>query len=817
MQREHYLFIALLIIGIASANMAFTAITVNPFGFAADLEEGGEAEVELVFTNTGEDDVTFEISYHLVDDDEARRAGPRRDNLGDVIGGFNVENANWFGLTWDGEWMWGITYSDSRMIAVNAEGEVRARLQAQPQSCTGLTWDGEAFWTAGPNTLLTRFDRRGNTIRTINVQGNTPRGVTWDGENLWYANLSAPIYVQQVTPEGRLLRNLNIQGFNNTRLSVVWVPEHRNGHLWAHHTDGPLYQLNVEDDNPEIVQQIMLHQGGNRWGIDHDGENLWYATNDRWICFDDGIIEFHMLIPDPSEGIIPGNESIPVNILIQTEGAEAGVYNIIVEIKLSEPEERRDDPEQSLIEMSAVISVGEQTHSLAGLITDLATGEAVDGVKTDLDRYRITRFSDEDGFFEFNNLPPDEYELTFTASDYLLMTHAVDLQQEDVELNIALLHATCEPDVDELFTQLEPGGETDMDFSIANNGNGPLAYRVERRLLGEANAAPWKLRRNYAVGNLLNDDRIEGVAFDGDNFFVSGAAGQNPNAIYVVNREGERVDAFVQPGESNYGMKDLEWDGELLWGSGEQRVFGFDREGQVQIQFQGPFNPNQAIAFDPVNNILWVCATTNNIVGYDRQGQALGRVLNRRGLRIYGLAYWRDDPQGYPLYILHSPAQNELWVHKMRVDNGDTLRVRQLPVVGSPGGAFITNTFDVYSWVFMSISNIPRGDGNDRVDIYQLDARREWFTVAPEEGVIEAGDEQEFNLHLSAAGLPAVTFEGELVFLHDGVGSLTRIPVTLDVVEGRIATERRLQFARGWNLISTNLQPDNDDIRFLMR
>jgi len=29
------------------------------------------------------------------------------------------------------------------------------------------------------------------------------------------------------------------------------------------------------------------------------------------------------------------------------------------------------------------------------------------------------------------------------------------------------------------------------------------------------------------------------------------------------------LDSFPQPGHSRYGIKDLDWDGELLWGSGE--------------------------------------------------------------------------------------------------------------------------------------------------------------------------------------------------------------------------------------------------------
>ncbi|MBM3326926.1 MAG: carboxypeptidase regulatory-like domain-containing protein, partial [Calditrichaeota bacterium] len=281
---------------------------------------------------------------------------------------------------------------------------------------------------------------------------------------------------------------------------------------------------------------------------------------------------------DPAEGEIEANGELDIEVTIDPEGLEEGVHYLRAQLMIGQQQ-------QPAVDIPLLLSVEDDVGGIVGVITDAATDQPIEGAQITIDPslYVFIRYSDREGRWALPNLPPGNYPLTCEKADYQVFNVArLDIRAgEDADGSIAMLHSTCEPDVDELFTQLEPGGETDMDFTIANNGNGPLAYRVERRLLGEANAAPWELRRNYAVGNLLNDDRIEGVAFDGDNFFLSGAAGQNPNAIYVVNREGERVRQFVQPGESNYGMKDLEWDGELLWGSGEQRVFGFDREGQL--------------------------------------------------------------------------------------------------------------------------------------------------------------------------------------------------------------------------------------------
>jgi hypothetical protein len=110
------------------------------------------------------------------------------------------------------------------------------------------------------------------------------------------------------------------------------------------------------------------------------------------------------------------------------------------------------------------------------------------------------------------------------------------------------------------------------------------------------------------------------------------------------------------------------------------------------------------------------------------------------------------------------------------------------------------------------ISNAP-GNGGDRIDIWQLDVRRDWFDLTPIEGEIAAGETAEFTVHFDSNGLPPNTiFEGEFVFDHDGVGSQTIIPVSLSIEEGNVFARRRIDLHIGWNMVSTNLQPDPEDV-----
>ncbi|MDP8241351.1 MAG: carboxypeptidase-like regulatory domain-containing protein, partial [Candidatus Hatepunaea meridiana] len=487
---QRILLIGTLMIGFFCYGSIIAEVSVEPFGFAVSVEEDAEAEVELVLSNGGEDNIAFCIDYELIEDEDDNRAGPRRDDLGDHIGGFDSPGGNWFGITWDGELIWALSYAENRMIGIDMDGEIAEDLNANIQSCTGLAWDGEAFWMGSSGHELVRIDREGDRIAGFRVQGQLPRGVAWDGENLWYSNLSGELMIQQVTTEGEVLRTLDLGEINHSRLSVTWVPEHRDGHLWTHHTGGELLQLNVEEDRPEVIQRVMLHNGGNNWGIDHDGENLWYTAPGRFNRVDDGIQEFHMLTFEPEEGVIAGDDSELVNILVQSEDVEAGVYNILVTIELSEPEEDRDDLEQALIEISAIVTVGDATSNLSGVVTDASTDEVIEDVTIEMDSFIMTRFSNDEGIYGFENLPPGEYEFTFTAPDYLPTTEDVEIDEDDVELNVELLHSECTPSEDEFFMELNPDMEHVFRWEVTNGGNGPLVYSVERQLLGDANTDP---------------------------------------------------------------------------------------------------------------------------------------------------------------------------------------------------------------------------------------------------------------------------------------------------------------------------------------
>ncbi|MDP8241150.1 MAG: C25 family cysteine peptidase [Candidatus Hatepunaea meridiana] len=460
---------------------------------------------------------------------------------------------------------------------------------------------------------------------------------------------------------------------------------------------------------------------------------------------------------------------------------------------------------------------------IEGWVTDAENGQPLPEALVYTEHGFVSECDEDGRFFIQDALAEIEFSITASCPGYNDSTYidTMLIENDTLEIIFGLLHPEFDPSDVELSAYIDPDWSIDIPFNIHNTGNGPLDWSLSRLLPGGAERDPWEQRLSYFVGDTVNDSRIEGVIYIDGLFYVSGANRQGredgPNMIYVlernINDDGEEVineiNRYEQCGNSNYGFRDMAYDGELIWASGERNVYGFFLDnGEVADSIEGPFSSQQALTWDSDRDILWMSGITSQyIAGYDQQGEEIER-LARNGLRIYGLAYWHDDPDNHPLYIFNGPGDGRQVVHKINPDDGDTMFVRELRPVGggTPNGAFATNQFDVYSWVFITISN----DGaDDRIDVWQLDARRDWFRVFTGEqeereevslGRIEADEVLDFDLQLSSIDLPILqTFEAMLHFYHNAEGGETVIDVTLEVIGPMLPSEFGL------------LSPDDND------
>jgi len=398
-----------------------------------------------------------------------------------------------------------------------------------------------------------------------------------------------------------------------------------------------------------------------------------------------------------------------------------------------------------------------------------------------------TRTNDAGEYILAEAMADHTFNLTTSAHSYLdsTISDCMVNSGDTLEVNFFLLHPELILSENRIATILDSGDARDIDLNLTNSGNGPLIWTSEKCLLGDADTLLWNTRRSFPASETVGDERLQGVTFLDGHIYIAGSNDADPNMIYVLDRDGEMLNSFVQPGNSRFGFRDLESDGELLWGAGEDSIFGFTTSGEVVYRWPCPFNPSACIAWDSNTAILWVSAITSDIIGFDREGNAIIEGLSRCGMRLYGLAYYHDDPDNFRLYILNLPGAGVALIYKMDSETGDTAFVHQLELLSEQNlmtGLSITNEWDIYSWVMMNIDNIPIESGGDRVRIVQLDARKDWFDLDIESGIIPPGGVQHLTLTFDTSNLPDTLFEGELRFECSSTGIATIIGVSLRVL-----------------------------------
>ena len=435
--------------------------------------------------------------------------------------------------------------------------------------------------------------------------------------------------------------------------------------------------------------------------------------------------------------------------------------------------------------------------TLWGTVTDVADGSPIEGA-TVATKHGFVGITDSTGFWRINGaLAEISFDITAHAQGYNDSTqYDFEVAENDTfEINFELLHPEFSPSDWNLAYVLDPGHEIDLEFTVQNTGNGPMDWTVDRRLIGDANAPPWQFRRTYFVGNDVEDTRICGVIFAENEFYVSGSGDYSP-MIYRFSRNGEFIESFAQPVDSaRNGMHDMAWDGEYIWGGVLDTLYAITLDGEVVHRFETEIDPTSNVAWDPDRRVFWVSTTTSDISAFTPEGELVDSLeLSRKALRIYGLAYWQDDPDHYPLYAYHKDRVTDLpMIHKFNPVTGDTIRVAELTHEngGSPGGTYITNQFDVYSWVLLGTSNCAPVDGGDRLDIWQIDARKDWFQVdvlnneewiEAESGRLETTETADFILTFNSTDLPETTFVAELYFTHNADSGRGHILLELDVI-----------------------------------
>lgn len=428
--------------------------------------------------------------------------------------------------------------------------------------------------------------------------------------------------------------------------------------------------------------------------------------------------------------------------------------------------------------------------------------------------------TDQFGNWEISRAYATDFTVTATKVGFE-PTFRNDLHlEEDGELEV-ILHLNrpnFELGQNDLQIALNSNDSDQVTLAISNTGNAPLRWTASTTLPDSARFGLLERRFSWDVNRITGDNSIYGVAFDGDNYYLSGPNGANPNKIYVVTREGELTSSFNQFGTAAAGMRDLAWDGENLWGTSGSWLIKFSPQGDSISAIRGPAAATTCITFDSERNRIWASSVAGDLVGYDLAGNRGGSIPHGN-LRIYGLACMVDDPDGYDVYIhCNLAADARQLLYKADPATGAQTQVGVLtpPEGGTPEGAELTSLYDPYSQVLLAIANSQAGR---RLEGWQISSHTDWMSLDPTAGEIAGGDRQELTLSVRAAGFPDGLYGGEIHIIQDAINAEPNlvIPFTMDVTEGPVHSERQIDLAFGWNLVSAPITPDEQDIPTLLR
>lgn len=474
------------------------------------------------------------------------------------------------------------------------------------------------------------------------------------------------------------------------------------------------------------------------------------------------------------------------------------------------------------------------TGGIRGTVRDEATDEPIEGVWV-----RTTRGfadnTDENGDYEIVDvLIGTGYFITATAQGYNDSTDVGPegmgyevLEDSVLVIDFTMLHPQFNVNQPEFEFSMLPDSTTEAEFILTNDGNGTLWFTSRFAYVpdegGQAGGASpveergaarsirrddqdeiWEPVLLWAAGDSVLDDRLNGVVFDGTYWIVSGTKDTRfeSHFFYRFRSDGSFVDSLLQPVGGRTGIKDMEYyDGALYCVSSEQFVIKVNPETGEEIErYLTPRSLSNVtcVTIDPATGHFWASDRSNDIWELELVDGELVEVETfrpydpRDGERIarYGLAWFRDDPDDYNLYMMtnidinEDPELPDISIFKMDPTDGETQYLTSLPDLDpfdrGRSGISITPKWNNLVWVLATV--LDNAEIGDRVVALELGPNSSWIDYSPRSDTLLAGESEPIEIIIETADLDTGIYRVIIEFTHNAGDGMTYIPVDLNVV-----------------------------------
>jgi hypothetical protein len=457
------------------------------------------------------------------------------------------------------------------------------------------------------------------------------------------------------------------------------------------------------------------------------------------------------------------------------------------------------------------------THTLYGTVTELATGDPIEGAMIEVEGYPPV-YTDAMGEYSID-VEEGTYDIVCEAECFNPITLFNVAIMEDMMQDFELAQPILSVDPAEIVVDLGPYGIATEYITIYNDGNGVMKWNASVMLLNKEAVAgltathkdkkvpvdnsvreesPSLTHLNKEISREMWDvlfqfDVVEasgaagnaGVEFDGQYFYSTRWAS---NLLHQYDKEGNLVKEFSVPGVS--GLRDLAFDGQYLYGGAAgSTIYCFDPINEVLIDAISTSGAYRAIAYDPELDGFWGNNWSGDILCCDRTTGAVLDIIPDVGLGgIYGLAYENIGGRHLWAFDQGSGAGTPQILYQIDIASGSLTGVTHdvfsdLPG-GIAGGAYITSE---HTPGIVVIGGLMQGDpGNDYIFGYELAAYDVWITLGAYSGTLAPGAFVEVPVFLNPEGQYQVgeVKEAEIVVTEELGCYEEMVDVTMTIIVG---------------------------------
>lgn len=318
------------------------------------------------------------------------------------------------------------------------------------------------------------------------------------------------------------------------------------------------------------------------------------------------------------------------------------------------------------------------------------------------------------------------------------------------------------------------------------------------------------------------DSRCLGIEFDGDYFWVTGANDMITHLLHKFDYNGNHVEAFDQSTISDWGWRDLAWDGQYLYASDEYEFAVIDpatgqKIGELPMP-NGISPPLRALAWDPETDHFWSANFSSDIVEFDRTGQTVSVYAN--DYTVYGMA-WDDVSEDGPwLWVFSQDGIPETRISQFDPGSGTYSGLSfQAADHGGDDNALAGGLCFTTEWepslgvVFGVLQDTP-----DMVQGYEITSVFPWLTVDPDTAVLNPSESLDLTITVDFTGdniIQDTTYEAVITISNNSPETPT-IPVTVISTPGTGIDDGPMNIPREFSLDQNYPNPFNSatEIRF---